>query len=544
MRTYDNIITQIIAFCLILGSLWLVIFLIELNQLIVNVLILSSFLVLILALLFIFSRIYSLRKERSLIHTKLDGLQSMGLRVYRKQFERLLYSRDVADLPKLGKFLYNFNVLAVLQPNDIKQLKGIIQLCEEFSVPFIPRGAGTGGYGGVLPTKNGFIVILTQIKDIILFDPETNIVEVEAGVTWGRLREFLIPRGFDLFTYPSSAPSSSVGGWIASGGYGIGSTRFGSINQSLHSITLVGTDGKEFVIDKPSDFVGNFGTLGVIWKISLKIRTIQPMHHVAVTPKSHEAVFDHYKDLEMRNPYYLRYIDPASLVWIKKDNKMGSVYRNASFGIISASFLEEDWIKSQEKLENLSKSLPDKITIELWNDRFHTLRLKRKGPSLIISEVIVPSNALDEFLMLLSKWFATDKYSIEIISVNNQTSMVMVWFPTDQRKRNLPIIGSIPYLIHWYRSFQVIRLAWSIGGSTYNSGGLWLSPYPNESYKVQLENIHNMKRKTDPKGIFNPGKIESSRIPRFFPIIPWALFLKIGLPIASILYRIIPKKYR
>jgi len=61
-------------------------------------------------------QIYNLKQERTLIHSHLDELQSSGMQVFRKKYERLLYSRDVADLPKIARLGFNFNTLAIVQP--------------------------------------------------------------------------------------------------------------------------------------------------------------------------------------------------------------------------------------------------------------------------------------------------------------------------------------------------------------------------------------------------------------------------------------------
>ncbi len=540
MHTYDKIIAQAITVLLICVGLVCLLNILDLDEYIIG----FPLIAVILGSIVIFVNLNQLRTERALIHSRLDDLQSKGLRVYRKKFEKLLYSRDVADLPKLGKILYDFDVLAVVQPKDHQEVKSIIRLCEEFAIPLIPRGAGTGGYGGALPTQNGIILIFTQIKEILSVNTETNTVEVETGITWRRLREFLEKNGYDLYTYPSSAPSSSIGGWIASGGYGIGSSKFGDITQSVHSVSVIGTNGEVFVLDKPSDFIGNFGTIGVIWKATLKVRPKIPVHHIAILPKSREIGLEKFNLLQKMNPFYLRYIDQVSLKWITNDEVLGSIIKNADSGMISATFLETDWSNSQGESELLDDILPTNIAQELWDDRFYTLRLKRGGPSLIVSEVIVPSDVLRSFLAYLSKWFKEENYSVEIVALNNRNSMVMVWFPTDQRKRSLPILGSIPYLFHWFRTFQVIRIAWTVNGSTCNNGGLWLSPYPNKEDGGNVRKIKRLKKKTDPYKIFNPGKLESTRIPRFFPILSWNLFLKISLPIASIFYRVLPKRYR
>ncbi|MHA2095061.1 MAG: FAD-binding oxidoreductase, partial [Candidatus Hodarchaeales archaeon] len=515
MRTYDKIVTRIITVLLISMGLAFFITILKLNQYFEHILAISEIFVFLLGFSIVINDFNRFRNERKIIHSRLNDLQSKGLRVYRKKFERLLYSRDIADLPKLGKLLHDFGVIAVLQPTTHQEIKDIIKLCEDFTIPIIPRGAGTGGYGGGLPTQNGFILVLTQIKEILSIDKENNSIEVESGITWRRLREYLRKNKYDLFTYPSSAPSSSVGGWVASGGYGIGSSKYGEVSQSIQSVTILGTNGGIFHLDNPSDFVGNFGTLGIIWKVSLKIRERSPFHHVVIRPKSKNINVTTFNRLQTMNPYYLRHIDQKSLRWITGNNEVTSNFKNAKSGVIVASFLESDWIIFQEDARKFDNILSDSIANELWDDRFYTLRLKRGGPSIIVSEIIVPSDALGKFLEALDNWFMQEKYAVEVISVSPHSCMVMVWFPTDQRKHSLPLVGSLPYLVHWFRSFQVIRIAWSVGGSTYNNGGLWLAPYPNKENLPQIVRIKKMKKRTDPNEIFNPGKIGDSKIPRF-----------------------------
>jgi FAD/FMN-containing dehydrogenase len=58
-------------------------------------------------------------------------------------------------------------------------------------------------------------------------------VEVEPGVTWMVLEERLRERGIGPTVYPTSAPRSTVGGWLAENGLGVGSFEYGWLLQNV-----------------------------------------------------------------------------------------------------------------------------------------------------------------------------------------------------------------------------------------------------------------------------------------------------------------------
>ncbi|MFX0087267.1 MAG: hypothetical protein ACFFAU_16575, partial [Candidatus Hodarchaeota archaeon] len=74
--------------------------------------------------------------------------------------------------------------------------------------------------------------------------------------------------------------------------------------------------------------------------------------------------------------------------------------------------------------------------------------------------------------------------------------------------------------------------------------GLWLSPYAKIFFTKKLKKMKLIKKEIDPNGIFNTNKVFGIRVPRFFPLFPWNLIVKIGVPIMSFIFTIIPKRFR
>jgi FAD/FMN-containing dehydrogenase len=496
---------------------------------------------------FLLIYLLKLNRQRHQIQYSLNALQEEGMQVFMKKYEKLLYSRDVGDIPKIMSFLFNFNCLAIIQPKNIEETKNVIELCEKFKIPLIARGAGTSGYGGTLPIRNGIIVNLAFFNNIIALDRENQTVEVESGVTWEHLRRFLEAEGLTLKTYPSSAPSSTIGGWVAHGGYGVGSAKYGSIDNSVVNVTILGTNGKTHHIDVPDTIVGSCGSLGILWKITLSIQPISEVIHLALSSNSQDRLLKAFKAYGKLKPFFLRYDDYQNLHWKNtKVNRSSKSSHSDSGGLISMSFQEEDWDKRKiDEITNEYKlsELPQDIAIECWKDRFKTIKLKRKGPSLIIAEVLVPTNNLDPIIEKISNRFERHKFALEIFSASDDFSVVFVWFPVDLRSRSVPLIGSVTYTFHWLRLFDVIQIVRRWNGKPYSTG-LWLSPYSGLILQQKLQKMKQFKKEIDPHGIFNPGKVWGTKIPRFFPIISWKIPIRLGVPVISFFYGLLPKKIR
>ncbi|MFW9817843.1 MAG: FAD-binding oxidoreductase, partial [Candidatus Thorarchaeota archaeon] len=126
-----------------------------------------------------------------------------------------LYSTDIAALPGIVNDVLNPNAEAVAQPTTTEVVSNILKYCKENQIPVVPRGHGTSGYGGALPTRGGLVVEMTRLNEIHHIDRQNMTVEVGSGIIWGKLIEELEDEGVTVAAYPSSAPSSTVGGWVA-----------------------------------------------------------------------------------------------------------------------------------------------------------------------------------------------------------------------------------------------------------------------------------------------------------------------------------------
>jgi len=170
--------------------------------------------------------------------------QKFGNRVSTRRTERKLYGHDIAAMPGLVKPIIGSTVPeAVVQPETEEELIRLVRWARQEHVALTPRGMATSGYGGVLPVKKGVVVDFHRMNRILKVDAANQMATVEPGVIWERLDSDLRKHDLTLRLYPTSYPASTVGGWLAQGGAGIGSYEMGWFKDNVIAARVVLPDG-------------------------------------------------------------------------------------------------------------------------------------------------------------------------------------------------------------------------------------------------------------------------------------------------------------
>ncbi|MFW9802174.1 MAG: FAD-binding oxidoreductase [Candidatus Thorarchaeota archaeon] len=458
-----------------------------------------------------------------------------------EEYMRKLYSHDIAALPGLVKDILNTEADAVAQPTSTQVVSNLLKYCGEQGIPVVPRGHGTSGYGGALPTKGGLVVEMTRMNEILHIDRDLMTVEVGAGIIWGNLLERLEEQGLTLTAYPSSAPSSTVGGWVAAGGTGIGSTKYGGIRNQVVDLEVVLADGTIIRTRKPprmlgqtakSDysyylgaddyhytpdgermdldnltplFVDSNGALGIITKVVLKLIPLRELKPLVASFRSRRTMLDALNEiLQATRPYYLHFITDSFHQMLEELEKAPPT--SGQWVVLSAyEGTEQENEAEAEKFRHFVKRHngiveDDEIAQHEWDERFYPMRIKRLGPSLAPSEVFVPIKRLDEFFDRAEKHFKREKWAAEgAVSVNGEVA-VLAWFLDDERRK-------ISFLMGWYRSLDFIDIGVNAGGRAY-SIGMWNVAHSRSFFRKRyLGQMAKLKRTTDPKGSLNPHKV-------------------------------------
>ncbi|MFW9772461.1 MAG: FAD-binding oxidoreductase [Candidatus Thorarchaeota archaeon] len=219
--------------------------------------------------------------------------------IYQK-LEKIVSAQNISNSIYV-RHAYSRNVDLVLQgipdvvirPKDAKEISEILKVANKENVPIIPRGAGICEFGGSKPIGNGGIVLdMKRMNNILNLDQDNLIVTVEAGISWGKLNEFLCQYG--LYTGcmgPGSGMSASIGGGISHHSVGGGGcAKYGACTNQLVSLEVVLPTGE--IIETGSQankhskypfnrfgngpdlaglFCGDNGIFGVKTKVTLQI---------------------------------------------------------------------------------------------------------------------------------------------------------------------------------------------------------------------------------------------------------------------------------
>ncbi|UWG96458.1 FAD-binding oxidoreductase [Dehalobacter sp. DCM] len=445
-----------------------------------------------------------------------------GNRISFDRLERKIYARDMGVMPSMVKPLVGNPIPdGIVQPVSEEELVHLVNDAREAKINLIPRGKATSGYGGILPVEGGLVVEFNQMKKIIEINEDNRTVTAQAGVVWNELEYHLNQKGLTLALYPTSAPSSTVGGWLAMGGSGFGSYEFGTFRDIVESARLVQIDGSIVTLTgKDLDLVSDCnGITGLISQITFRVKKqrfmtirtfafdtpqdlgqfVKGIYDRKVPIWSMSFINPEAARLKNRLPYHLHHGTPVV------DKKR--TYLPEKYIIMLSCTVDRCDIVAEDVMELAGKTngvaLDDAITAHEWETRFEPVRAKRMAPSLIPGEVIIPVDNMAEV--------------IEVIENNINHSFILEGFGTNRRE--LVLLG---FILHDERTFNfnlayglaitILKTAQKYGGRPYATG-LYFTGFAEEVLgKERVERLREYKKNNDPQEIMNPGKVIGSSL--------------------------------
>jgi len=444
-------------------------------------------------------------------------------RVSFSKLERLVYSHDVGVIPDSVKKTISTMPDAVVQPVNADEVSALVKLAIENKVPIIPRGAASSGFGGAVPVANGIVIDFARMTNVISMDTDDLTAEVEPGVVWSELDGKLKRSGLTSRLYPSSAPTSTVAGWVAQGGSGIGSYEYGTFRDNIVSVEMVDPQGNLKVMKGDDlDLVYSLeGITGIITKVTFNVKKDEeniPVLAAFDDEKKLQAALDEIRkagtkvwSVSIQTPGYVELSQKAANdTTLPKGKYLAQfVYPRSSVEVASEV---EDIVR-----RNKGEVLPENVARHEWDNRFYTMRLKRLGPSVIASELIVPADSMGDFLKSVDKKFKGD-FVFEGIMETPDRFIMMGFMLADERKTNYPLKFS--------SSLIVADIAKKHGGRLTATGIF----FTDESKGLLGEDLFNrivaFKKEFDPEHIMNPGKVLPPSVEKDSPIKQLSIAMK------------------
>ncbi|MFC2156736.1 FAD-binding and (Fe-S)-binding domain-containing protein [Acidobacteriota bacterium] len=439
--------------------------------------------------------------------------------------ERLLYSHDIASVaglfkPLIGKTLPD----AVVQPRSQDEVVELVKWASSHRIPLVPRGKGSSGYGGIIPTRRGLVVDFYHMKQVLDIDKKEKTVTVEPGITWEQLDKKLTPEGLVIRLYPTSYPSSSAGGWLAQGGAGIGSFEYGWFADNVVSANVVLPSGevKEMSGEDLALISEAEGTTGLITRLTIRVMDNEELGVIAFSSPDATRMTRIYQEFIDRGlPIWsLVFINPR-MAELKNKSPVRTHFDNpAEFKvslpdayITTVAFREKHRKIFMDSLPRLlekfnSVRLSEKIAAHEWENRFKLMVVKRLGPSLVPAEVIVPleklGDVLDEIETKVNQPIVKEGVIIRKSRDGKPEAVILGFIPSDERKFSFNFVYGLV--------LSIIKIAEKYGGRPYSTGLYFTRKIKSILGVDRARELKSFKKKIDPRKILNPDKVFGGKL--------------------------------
>ena len=166
----------------------------------------------------------------------INGLKKISKHVLSEEEEKSVYETD-------GLSIHRQKPIAVVLPENTKEVSQILKYCFHNNVKVVPRGAGTGLSGAALPLEDSVLVVLGKFNKILEIDFENRCVVTQPGVTNLSITGAVQHEGFYYAPDPSSQMACSIGGNISTNAGGVHSLKYGVTTNNVLGVEMVLIDG-------------------------------------------------------------------------------------------------------------------------------------------------------------------------------------------------------------------------------------------------------------------------------------------------------------
>ncbi len=414
----------------------------------------------------------------------------------------------------------------IVFPECTEQVAQLMRLASSENIPVIPRGAGTGMTGGVVPINGGIILNTSKLNRIVEIDQANMIAIVEPGVITADLQREAAKHGLCYPPDPASLKYCTIGGNAGECAGGPSAVKYGVTKDYVMGLEVVLPSGEVIQTGARTEksvtgydltrlFVGSEGTLGVMTRLILRlIPQPQCKETLLIQSRSLEKATEMVATLLNSGirPCTLEYMDKTAISVVQS-----MLAKPFPDDIMALLLIEIDGEKEIVRIqtERLKKLFAGKQEFsvqhaqgeeevkELWKARRSispaTFNLK---PDKISEDVAVPRSAIPDLvkyteklsrelnLIILTFGHAGDG-NIHVNIMLNKESIAEVLAGKKAKKR-------------------LFEYAIALKGTLSGEHGIGISKsefLDIELDKPTIEAMKSIKKLFDPNNIMNPGKI-------------------------------------
>ena len=418
-----------------------------------------------------------------------------------------------------GLSVYKQKPMAVVLPNEVGQVKKVLEICRKNKTPIVTRGAGTGLSGGAMPIKDSVVLGLSKLTKVISINPEELTAVVEPGV-----RNLAISEAADEYDLyyapdPSSQIACTIGGNVAENAGGVHCLKYGLTVQNIESIKILTIDGDELVFSRDDEglgllalMTGSEGLLGIITEITVKL-TKKP--EVA---KLIMAGFDSVRDCAhgvaeiIKNgiiPAGLEMMDEFAIQASEEFAQPGYPLGSKALLLCELDGSEESVIPDVDTVVSLlSKASSIRVSesederLLLWKGRKSAFpAVGRISPDYYCMDGTIPKRHLADVLE-----------KINALSKRFNLRVANVFHAGDGNLHPLILYDAgVPGELEKAEEFgnEILKLCIEVGGSITGEHGVGVEKLDAMCFQysdAELDVFHQIKAAFDPQTLLNPGK--------------------------------------
>lgn len=413
----------------------------------------------------------------------------------------------------------------VVFPRNAGDVSAIFSLAQEYKVPMVGRGAGTGLSGGAIAHEGGIMIAFARMNRILEIELDNERAVAEPGVV--NLEMTLAVQGSKYFYAPdpSSQRACTLGGNVAenAGGphtlaYGVTTNHVCGLQAILPDGSIIETGGKEQDLpgyDLTGLLTGSEGTMALVAKIIVRVmRQPEAVKTVLAIYDSPDDAANTVTEITRRaiTPVAVEMLDGVMLRMVEEATHAGYPMNAAAVLLIELEGLTEAVEEQVEQIRDacftckatdfrVARSAEERDL--LWKGRKNAFgAIGRVSPSYYVQDGVVPRTQIAPTLRHIGE--VGKKYGLTISNIfhagdGNMHPIILfnARKPGDLEKAQKAGDEILSYCI-------------SVGGSITGEHGVGLEKKELMGVLFSsdtLDMIARLKAIFDPECRLNPGKV-------------------------------------
>jgi glycolate oxidase len=408
----------------------------------------------------------------------------------------------------------------VVLPETAEQISGVVRACNDFGVPFVARGSGTGLSGGALPRQDGVLIVTSKMRRVLEIDLPNRRAVVEPGVTNLAITEAVRDQGYYYAPDPSSQQVCSIGGNVAENSGGAHCLKYGFTVNHIEACEIVTPDGDLVTLDRMDPgydllgaFIGSEGTLGIATKITVRLSR---------APEAVTTVLAAFESIEQGGravsaivgagivPAAIEMMDALAIEAAEAAVACSYPEGAGAVLIVELDGPEREVVRQFARLQEICSGAFELRTAAdpaeraaIWKGRKSAFAaVGRISPAYIVQDGVVPRTSLPKVLAAIDR--LSEEYGIRVANVfhaGDGNLHPLVLFDDAE-----PGAGERAETV----SGAILDLCIEHGGSITGEHGVGVDKakyMPRMFSAADLDTMQLVRCAFDPKGLSNPGKV-------------------------------------